>query len=283
MLLAQDAMTRRFWRRLGGNTFFFVGLFGTLLKTYALFLPTSTWFEGGVGLSVLLGLSAAGGLWRAWPQPIAEEFDSPKTKIKIVRGDLLAQDGHLVIGTNDTFDTETPSIIEKSSLQGQTLERLYGGDRHELNLRLDEALVGKASEPGAQKPGKTDRFGIGTTAVLKQQGRLLFFLAYSELDLNNKASSSPDKMWKSLLSLWECVRSNANGRTVAIPVFGGGLTRLSHILPAQDSIRFTVLSFMMASRHEPVCDELRVVVQPKEYEKLDRLELQAFLSSLRPS
>lgn len=283
MLIAQDAMTRRFWRRLGGNTFFFVGLFGTLLKTYALFLPTSTWFEGGVGLFVLLVLSGLGGLWRAWPQPIAQDFEAPKTKITIVRGDLLAQDCHLVIGTNDTFDTETPTIIERSSLQGQALDRLYGSDRHEFDRLLEDALKGKPSTAGTPKPGKTARYGIGTTAVLKQQGRMLFFLAYSELDVNNKAGSSPDKLWKSLLSLWECVRINANGRSVAIPVFGGGLTRLSHLLPAQDAIRFTVLSFMMASRLEPVCEELRLVVQPKEYEKLDRLELQSFLSSLRAS
>jgi hypothetical protein len=40
---------------------------------------------------------------------------------------------------------------------------------------------------------------------------------------------------------------------------------------------------MLASRRERVCDELRIVVRPSEYEKLDRLELQAFLDSLEMS
>jgi len=70
---------------------------------------------------------------------------------------------------------------------------------------------------------------------------------------------------------------------VAISVIGGGQARLAQILPAQDSIRFIALSFMLASRREKICDELRIIVRPAEYKRLDRLELQSFLSSLRPS
>lgn len=40
---------------------------------------------------------------------------------------------------------------------------------------------------------------------------------------------------------------------------------------------------MLASRREKVCDELRIVVRANDYEKLNRLELQAFLDSLEMS
>ncbi len=62
---------------------------------------------------------------------------------------------------------------------------------------------------------------------------------------------------------------------------GHGQARLSSVLPAQDAIRFTLLSFMFASRNSKVCDELRIVVRSDDYRKLDGLELQSFLSSLR--
>lgn len=84
-------------------------------------------------------------------------------------------------------------------------------------------------------------------------------------------------------TLWREISVQANGGRVSIPVIGGGQSRLSQILPAQDSIRFTALSFILASRREKVCDELAIVVQPKEFEKLDRMEIQSFLRSLRPS
>jgi hypothetical protein len=79
------------------------------------------------------------------------------------------------------------------------------------------------------------------------------------------------------------VSRRGNGGTISIPVIGGGQARLSSVLPAQDAIRFTLLSFIFASRHSKVCDELRIVVRPDDYRKLDRLELQSFLSSLRSS
>lgn len=101
------------------------------------------------------------------------------------------------------------------------------------------------------------------------------------MDALNVARSTPDKVWKSLLALWAEVPRRANGGTVSIPVIGGGQARLSNILPAQDAIRFTLLSFMFASRGSKICDELRIVVRPDD--KLDRLELQVFLSSLRSS
>lgn len=45
-------------------------------------------------------------------------------------------------------------------------------------------------------------------------------------------------------------------------VIGGGQARLSSVMPAQDAIRFTLLSFMFASRKNRICDELRIVVRP---------------------
>ncbi len=80
------------------------------------------------------------------------------------------------------------------------------------------------------------------------------------------------------------MRNESNGTTVSIPVIGGGQSGLSPVLPAEDAIRFTALSFIIASRGERVCDELRIVARPNQYDELNHLELQAFLSGLaKPS
>ena len=196
---------------------------------------------------------------------------------------MLAETTHLVIGTNDTFDTETPIIISRKSLQGQALQVLYGGDLKELDAQLATALTGKPTVGSIAKIGKQIQYGVGTIATVKHASRLIFFLAYCEMDAHNTAHSTPDNVWKSLLLLWDEVSKKSNGGTVSIPVIGGGQARLSSIVPAQDVIRLTVLSFMFASRKAKVCDELRIVVRPEDYKKLDRLELQSFLSSLRSS
>lgn len=231
----------------------------------------------------VVAISLFGGLLWSWPRPITQDYSAPKTKITIIKGNMLNETSHLVIGTNDTFDTETPNIISQNSLQGQALQLLYGGDLKELDAQLTAALDGKPTVGTIAKAGKQTQYGVGAIATVNHAARLIFFLAYCEMDAHNTAHSTPDKVWKSLLSLWDEVSKKSNGGTVSVPVIGGGQARLSNILPAQDAIRFTLLSFMFASRREKVCDELRIVVRPEDYKKLDRLELQSFLSSLRAS
>lgn len=280
--IAHDLRTLRFWRRFLILTFSVVGVLAVLLElTNLIFgsLPIEGW-----GLAATIaGISSGCGLVRAWPRPIRQEYNSPNTTIEIVKGDLFKQECNIVVGTCDTFDTSVPNIIANGSVQGQALVRLYGGDVDQLDRELDAALRDKVAAATIQKPGKTEKYGIGTVATLRNGSHRLYFLAYAEMNESNEAKSTPDGIWRSLASLWEEVSRTANGTAVAIPVIGGGQSRLSQIMPAQDSIRFIVMSFMFASRTQRVCDRLRVVVHPRDFDRLDRLELQAFLSSLRPS
>ena len=283
MAIFQDLRTWRFWRHFLTRSFACLGGLSTVLQTSNVINPTVTVFQGMPFLLSVIGISLIGGLIWCWPRRITQDYCAPKTKISIVKGDILAETTHLVIGTNDTFDTETPIIISKSSLQGQALQVLYGGDLKELDAQLATALIGKPTVGSIAKAGKQTQYGVGTIATVKHASRLIFFLAYCEMDAHNTAHSTPDKIWKSLQLLWDEVSKKSNGSTVSIPVIGGGQARLSSILPAQDAIRFTLLSFMLASRNAKVCDELRIVVRPEDYKNLDRLELQSFLSSLRSS
>jgi len=254
-----------------------------LLQSINVILPDVHFFQGWLTLVGMLLSAIVGGLAVSWPRPIMQEYNAPRTRIGIFKGDLLDQDDHLVIGTSDTFDTEPPTIIAEGSLQAQVLDRLFGRDVQELDRHLTDALSGKLSVGSITKPGKTVKYGIGAIASVKQAGRLIFFLAYTEFNNNNVASCTVDGLWKSLGALWEEVCNRGNGRTVCIPVIGGGQARLSNVLPAQDSIRFIVLSFILASRGKKICDELRIIVAPNDYKKLDRLEIQSFLASLRAS
>ncbi|WP_375178244.1 macro domain-containing protein [Sphingobium yanoikuyae] len=283
MSIIQDFKTFRFIRHFSTNSFACFGVIALLLQTSNVLFPKLTLLQG---LPILVGvifLSVIGGLVLSWPRPITQQYNSPNTRISIVKGDLLDEKNHLVIGTVDTFDTEPPVIISAGSLQGQALQKLYGGDLNDLNNDLDKALIGKNIVSNIQKAGKQNRYGIGTVATVKHAARLIFFLAYCEMDLNNNAHSTPDKLWASLSMLWDEISLRGNGRTVSVPVIGGGQARLSSVMPAQDAIRFTLLSFMFASRKNRICDELRIVVRPEDYNKMDRLELQSFLSSLRAS
>ena len=283
MSIIADFKTGRFVRHFGINAFACFGVLALLLQTSNVLFPKLTVLQGLPILFGVIVISVIGGLVRSWPRPITEQYNAPNTKITIVKGDLLDEKVHLVIGIVDTFDTEPPVIISSASLQGQALSRLYGGNLTDLNNDLDRALLGKTITGTVQKVGKQNRYGIGTVATVKHAARFIFFLAYCEMDANNNAQSTPDRLWASLSMLWDEISLRGNGGTVSMPVIGGGQARLSSVMPAHDAVRFTLLSFMFASRKSKVCDELRIVVRPEDYNKMDRLELQSFLSSLRSS
>ncbi|MBK7120943.1 MAG: hypothetical protein IPH64_19405 [Comamonadaceae bacterium] len=209
MAIFQDLKTWRFWRHFLTRSFACLGVLSTALQTNNVINPTVTVFQGTLVLLLVIAISLIGGLIWSWPRPITQDYSAPKTKISIVKGDMLAETTHLVIGTNDTFDTETPIIIANGSLQGQALQRLYGGDLKELDSQLAKALAGKPTVGTIAKEGKQTQYGIGTIATVKHASRLIFFLAYCEMDAHNTAHSTPDKVWKSLQMLWDEVSKRA--------------------------------------------------------------------------
>lgn len=281
--LLHDLQTLRFWRHFALATFSGMGLLSVAIGMYDVLFPGTIAKHVQPVLGASLVVSLIYGTVRAWPRPIMETYAAPNTVIRVIRGDLFEQRGHLVVGTCDTFDTSVPDIISKPSVQGQYLDRIFNSNVTRLDEQIASAL--KDVEPIGQilKPGKTVRYPIGTVAVIVENVRKTFLVAYTEMSEDNEARGTPDHVWRSLMSLWDAVAKHSNGGTVSMPVIGGGQSRLSQILPAQDSIRFIALSFMLASRREKVCDELVIVVPDKQYQRLDRLQLQSFLTSLRPS
>lgn len=281
--VARDIRTRRFWRILGTQTLAAFGLFAALSGILAPLWPNLFKDQGWVVFPVIF-ISVLYGGWRAWPRPIQTKYGSPETLIRVVRGDLFEQkDAHLVVGASDSFDTASPCIAMESIL-GLFLQRVYRNDVARLDLDINRELVTAqpvGTIPG--KKGKTIRYPIGTTITLRENTRNHFLVAYTKMDEQCSASSTTDSVWYSLSELWKTVRVESNGRKVCMPMIGGGLSKLSPVLPALDSVRFIALSFMLASRSKPVCSELAIVIPPQQYDVLDHLEIQAFLNSLKPS
>ncbi|ECK9471415.1 macro domain-containing protein [Salmonella enterica subsp. enterica] len=285
MNIINDLKTMRFWRYFIINSLACVGFISAAMQFLSMVTSKtfSETFQSHYFILVISVLSVAYGLFRAWPRPIEEEYSQPRTRIKIVKGDILDQDAHIVIGVCDTFDTQTPNIIARNSLQGQLLERIFNNDLAKLDKLIDEKLSNMESISSIEKPGRKKKYEIGSIITIEHMPKNLYLLAYCAMNEHNEAHGTVDAVWKSLVKLWEGVSRSANGDPVAIPVIGGGQARMSNILPAQDSIRLIIMSYIFSSRYKKICDELRIVVRASDYEKLDRMELQSFLSSLRKS
>lgn len=261
-----------------------MGAIAGLIQLYDVFAPDKIARSGGKSLLILIVclLSVGFALYRTWPRPIGQKFSKPKTEIRVLAGDLFEHQGHVLIGMADTFDTQIhdPEVIKPSSVQGQFLMNVYSGDRSAFDADLDAALASTAPVGTVEKIGKNDRYPLGTVAPVRRHGKLYLCMAYTTMDRHNNARATVGGIWNCLGSLWSAVRREGNGGTVAVPVIGGGQARISQHLPAQDAIRLTAMSFILASREEKVCDRLDIIVRPEDMDALNAPELQAFLRSL---
>lgn len=260
-----------------------LGALSAVLGLFDLFFPNVLGELDPPEILIVPAVALAYACWKSWPYPVEQHYTTPNTKIRLVTGDLFKQDTNLVIGMADTFDIETPHIIASSSVQGQFLAEVYQQDVGSLRRDLKTALANKPIVDTVTKPGNTKRHALGTVATVRHQRKHYFCVAYTTLDAHNKASSSMGVLWEAMEKLWDEVRIRSNGDAVSAPIIGLGQSGMSTVLPIQDAIRFLILSFVFASRKDRVCEELRIVVRPEDEKRIDMLEIQDFLTSLKKS
>ncbi len=210
-------------------------------------------------------------------------------QVCVVRGDLFEQtDANLVIGFTDTFDTQAGAdqVISAQSVQGQLVERLFGGDARQLDARLRAGLrtVSPIGVERAQdKPkGKRLRYPIGTVVPITAPGDLrVFATAYSRLGNDLVARSDEQDLDRALRALWPTVARAGLHRPVAVPLLGSGLARI--VQAAREQLAAAVIdSFFAACRLDPrTAPELRIVVRAQDLPLIDLAAVGEHLAGLR--
>ncbi|MGQ4331777.1 macro domain-containing protein [Streptomyces hayashii] len=261
------------------------GLLSGAVQLYLAFWPDSA-LPRATALLILLGLSLAGGILGSWPRTqVSHEFLHPEFRVTVKVGDLFEQPGHLVIGSNDVFDTDTRDdlLIVPRSVQGQFLHRVYAGDTARLDDDIEAALAGvppvRVEDRAAKRAGKLARYPLGTVAVLGPPHRLCFLSAYGSMRNDLTVRSGPDQIWNSLETLWQMMHLHARREAVAMPVIGSGLARIDSMDHAS-LLKLILLSFVTRSRRSVICKELTIVVHAEDYVRVDMLELAMFLRTL---
>ncbi|MEU0254938.1 macro domain-containing protein [Streptomyces sp. NPDC006184] len=236
----------------------------------------------------ILGLIAAGSLiWGFFcsspPVSIRRKFDRPDFTVRVERGDIFSQAGSVVIGFTDVFDTDIDSAISRRSVQGQFLDRVFSGDVVRLDNALAESLrlidPESREDPERKRYGKLERYPIGTVAVIREQGKVFYCLAYSKMEPSMVAQSSIDSLWGSLTSLWESVHENGERGVLSIPVIGGDLARIDSV-DHETLIKLIIISFVARSRKSVVASELSITVTPNNMSRVDMNEISAFLAAI---
>lgn len=271
-------------KRVASRFIFVFGIFGIFIGVAAIYVPDQFNY-GWSGLIKVLAICLTLAFIFIFysffiKREISMSLSNLDTKITIKIGNILSEDGHLVIGFSDCFDTEIGDVISKNSLQGKFSDSIYGGDIQRLDRELDQALEGVSfSVDSTKNKGKNKRYGVGTVAVLNGQSKKFFCCAYSRMGSDLKAKSTINDIWLSLNKIWEEFRLKGQQGKVCIPIIGSKLARVdgsSCIL----MIKIIALSFIINSKIEKISQELTIVICENDAEKINFLELEDFIKTI---
>ncbi|WP_147268702.1 macro domain-containing protein [Sphaerisporangium album] len=279
-------MSKRAWGAISLNATAAFGIASAIVQlTSALWAPKDGFPYPGWMATAIGFMSLCYGVIRARPRKhIVQSFSHPDVTIEIRIGDIFEQDAHLAIGASDTFDTDTTDdlIISSKSVIGQCLKRVFSGDRRRMDAEIRAALRSVspvAAEPTGAKLGKLKRYSIGTVAVLGGPERRIFAVAYSIMGNDLISRSTVNYLWQALDQVWLAMQIHGQRETIAIPLIGTEFARINSV-NREIVARMIILSFMARSRDDPVCKRLLVIVDPKDSDRVNMFELEAYLKSL---
>lgn len=260
----------------------FVSAFGLIwlaLEPLGLFFPGQLQWRWS-GYLPLVGLSLLWAAYRARPRTaIVRRLPPTDMELAIRVGDVLAQTGNVIVGANDTFDTQLDDdIISRRSVQGQLLERVFDGDRTELDRQINQALAGLTTTTDATKSfGKALRYEIGTVAQVSRGETRFFLTAFARMssDRPPHVRSTVEWLQISLARLWRTVDEAGQREPVHVPVIGSHLARLG--VSRTILIQMIVLSFIAAQSRSA---SLTVWVGETDLSEVDMTELAEWLRGL---
>lgn len=195
-------------------------------------------------------------------------------KVEVVQGDLFAQEGcSLAVSTDDLFLTAHEKLIPPKSLIALLHQQRYQGfDQNGFDALIASAVDALSADYAEMEPAKlppcvrarTRQFALGTTIVLRpNKDERHFLVATCKIDLKVSpptGRATAADLVQALLGLWDAIRSNPRGTTVAVPLIGAGMTSTG--LRPNDVLRLMITTLACSARTAAISDRIRIVVHP---------------------
>ena len=282
---------RRFsWVRFLSAIFQAFGVLWLIIEITDYFFANSKWTEFVKSIWWLFCISGivVGTLWARPKRLVAARIKGTDIIVEVRIGDILKQEGAIIVGSNTTFDTNvSDGTISPYSLQGQfTIKYFYTHATLDRSLTdsLDTVSVTSRRTLDDKPYGKVEEYELGTVApiVVGEHGiydkkRKAYFVAIARMNSDRVASSDTNALQDALPRIWNGIRNRGGMEDLLCPVLGSGYSRLS--LTRQELVQAIIRSFVAASLEGKLTEKLSVIIHPKDLKQgqLDLDDLQKFL------
>ena len=224
----------------------------------------------------LIGVLIAGSVWFLVHvyEPRSVTFQVPTTSswITIKFGDIFDEASDWLIGVNEFFDSQLGQVIAKTSVHGQFITNVFGGDEGQFRSAVTVALTGVPCSATLRPMQPSEAYPIGTTAVVPNGAHRAFLVAMSQTDLQNyKASSTVPMLWEAMKGALQAVQNHGNGQPLAMPLIGNG--RSSVNIEPQHLLRLITLALVDFGRKVGLPNQVTIVVHDACFKQLDIREI----------
>lgn len=235
---------------------------------------------GGIFAAILLGIYAL--LWFRSNNLEEVNLDIEGSIVTVKKGDIFKQPGFKVIAFNEYFDTQVDDrIISRQSLNGIFITERLGISVAELDKYIenyqfdDDEILG---ENTARRSGKKSQFSIGTVCVYNEY----LLTAFSKFDEQNRAWLTMPDYLGFLISFWDKVNRVYAQKSVSVPIFGSGITRIKEHrnISDEDLLKIMLWTFRISEMRFKYPAKLNIIIHESKIDKINLLDIKSAKNGL---
>lgn len=205
------------------------------------------------------------------------KIDIDGSTVNIKSGDLFSEDGFKVIPFNEYFDTIVDeNIIASSSLNGIFIKNYLTESVHELDnfiVQKTDSEDLKSANVFRKLGGKNVKFKLSTIFVFNDY----LLTAFAKFDEHNKAILSMSEYIEFLINFWDRVNRVYAQKSVSVPIFGSGITRIKEHknINDEDLLKIMLWTFKLSEMKFKHPAKLSIVIHKDKIDKIDLFNLKS--------
>lgn len=231
------------------------------------------YISGIIFIIILIVLYICLWIWANKLQNIKIDIEGSEVIIK--SGDIFEEEGFKVIAFNEYFDTQVnDEIISSKSLNGIFINKYFDNNIVTLNSYIDSYAFeneDKLEKNINRRDGKKQKFKIGTVCLYED----FILTAFTKFDEKNKAILTMPEYLEFLIKFWDEINRVYAQKSVNVPVFGSGITRIKEHRNISDEelLKIMLWTFRISEMRFKYPAKLTIVIHKDKINKINLLDI----------
>lgn len=210
------------------------------------------------------------------------KIDIDGSNVIIKEGDIFEEDGYKAIGFNEYFDTQVDNkIISEHSLNGIFIKTQCANNTKELDKYIVEQcdlddIIDK--EVCRKNGGKRIKYKLSSIIVYKEY----LLTAFSKFDDKNRAYLTMPEYIEFLINFWDRVNRIYAQKSVSVPIFGSGITRIKEHknISDEDLLKIMLWTFKLSEYRFKYPAKLTIIVHKDKINEVNLLDIESIEKGL---